>query len=217
MIMRDSTRAGLIPPGTPVVAGYGDGIYAWSAADWALFPRAVKLSIVVNAEHAGDILDVERYDATPEDIPGWCERFDRPGRRAPTIYCSRSAWLDCQRAAGVRRVDWWISTLDGTTSVAGAVAVQYADHGGWYDESTILDPTWLGSFTQEDETVGYLLPGPPANAADALARRVKIHEWGHVSGFNPPPNWPAESAMDALLAEWTANGAEAVFATLFGA
>jgi hypothetical protein len=212
--MRDSTRAGLIPPSTPVVAGYADGLYAWSAADWALFPNAVKLSIAVHPEHAGDILDVERGDATPEDIPGWADRFSRPPRRAPTVYCSRSAWLECQKAAGLRRIDWWISTLDGTTSVVGAVAVQFADFGG-FDESVILEPSWVGMGADQNggDLVLYLLPGPAANPADQLARRIKVHEWGHLR--SKVVN--AETEMDQLLAVWVAQGAEAVLAQMMGA
>ena len=143
MIMRDSTRPGMIPPATPVVAGYADGSFAWTAADWALFPHSVKLSIAVSAATQADILDVELGDATPAEVPGWCDRFSRPGRRAPTVYCSRSSWPAIQAAVGSRHVDYWIGTLDGTTSVPGAVAVQFADYGT-YDESTILDPTWVG-------------------------------------------------------------------------
>jgi len=163
-IGRDSVTASTIPLtnselGTnqgilAAVMGYGDGNYQWSAADWQRFPSSMpKLSIVVNASHSGDILDIENGDATPADAPGWCDRFDRVGRRAPTLYCSRSAWPDVQAAIGNRKADFWISTLDGTTFVRGAVAVQYKDFGG-YDESTILDPTWIGvkptSMTAQD-------------------------------------------------------------------
>lgn len=141
--MRDSVNAWGIPPGTPVVAGYADGLYAWSSVDWALHADAVRLSIAVDPAHQADILDVERYDAVPTDVPGWCDRFNRPGRRAPTIYCNRSSWPACKAAAAGRTVDWWVSTLDGTVDVPGAVAVQFTDVGP-YDESVILDGDWAG-------------------------------------------------------------------------
>jgi hypothetical protein len=141
--MRDSVNSVMIPSGTPVVAGYADGLYQWSQADWDRHPAAVRLSIAVHPEDSGDVLDVERGDATPADVPGWCDRFRRLGRRAPTVYCNRSTWPACRVAAGDRPVDWWISTLDGTIDVPGAVAVQYTDTGA-YDESFILDPTWVG-------------------------------------------------------------------------
>lgn len=143
MIMRDSVTAAAIPVGTPVVAGYADGLYVWSSEDWNRHPDAVHLSIAVHPDHQGDVLDVERGDAVPEDVPGWIDRFNRPGRRAPTIYCDRSAIASVRALTGHRVWDWWAATLDGTIDVPGAVAVQYRDFGG-YDESFILDPTWVG-------------------------------------------------------------------------
>jgi hypothetical protein len=147
MLMRDSINASLIPTDTPVVAGYGDGLYMWSSADWARFPNSVALSIVVNAVDIGDILDVERSDASPTDVPGWVRRFNRPNRRKPTIYSDRNTWpqiVAALEAAGMSAgsVDWWAATLDGTQVVAGAVAVQYIDTGA-YHESIILDETWV--------------------------------------------------------------------------
>jgi hypothetical protein len=162
LLLRDSIEAPLIPTDTPVVAGYGDGKYIWSpswkdGSNWFdLFPSSVKLVIVVSAADAGDILDVETGDATPDQVPNWCARFNRPGRRAPTIYCDRNTWpqiIDALASAGVNpagpHVDWWIGTLDGTQTVTvppggkPPVAVQYIDTGA-YDESIIHDPTWVG-------------------------------------------------------------------------
>ena len=158
LLLRDSINAPLIPKDTPVVAGYGDGKYIWSpswldGSNWFdLFPASLHLVIVVNAAHAGDVLDVETGDATPADVPGWCDRFNRPGRRAPTIYCDRNTWPLVQQAVGNRRVDYWIGTLDGTKVVPGAVAVQYVDTGA-YDESIIQDPAWVG-FPSDPPTTG---------------------------------------------------------------
>lgn len=162
LVLRDSIDAPLIPPDTPVVAGYGDGKYIWSpswkdGSNWFdLFPNSVKLVIVVFAGDAGDILDIETGDATPADAPGWCQRFSRPGRRAPTLYCNRGTWpavIAALQQAGIDPagpgVDWWISTLDGTTDVAvppggkTPTLVQVTDTGA-YDESVILDPSWAG-------------------------------------------------------------------------
>jgi hypothetical protein len=152
--MGDSIDARGIPVGTPVVAGYGDGLFIWSPSwwdgsnGWDLHPDAVHLVIVVSAAHAGDILDVETGDATPEQVPGWVRAFNRPGRRRPTVYSARSTWpaiVAALEGAGLSAaaVDWWAATLDGTTDVAGAVAVQYRDLGPW-DESVIRDLGWIG-------------------------------------------------------------------------
>lgn len=168
LVLRDSINAPLIPRPTLVVAGYADGRYLWSPSWldgsnwWDLFPNSVHLAIAVFARDAGDILDVETGDATPAEAPLWCRSFSRPGRRAPTLYCSRSAWpsvIAYLQAAGIDPagpgVDWWLSTLDGTVNVpvpAGGktpVAVQVIDTGD-YDESVILDPSWVGLAVSSD-------------------------------------------------------------------
>ncbi|OLE23438.1 MAG: hypothetical protein AUG49_16005 [Catenulispora sp. 13_1_20CM_3_70_7] len=150
MILRDSTNPFDIPlDGLDAVAGYGDGPFAWSSAGWARFgAHIVPLSIVVSAAHAGDVLDVERFDATPAEAPGWADRFRRPGRRRPTIYCNRATIGAVRQAMAGRPFDWWAATLDGTLNgTDGAVAVQWKGQnltGGHYDESLILDPSWIG-------------------------------------------------------------------------
>lgn len=179
MIMRDSITAADIPVNTPVVAGYVDGRYVWSAADWDRFPNAVKLTIATSSQSSADILDVETGDATPAETPGWVDRFNRPGRRRPTIYCNRASWRAVQDVLGTRNVEYWISTLDGTEVVPGAVAVQYTDTGG-YDESLISDPTWMEyNMTQDiarglvyDLRAALLGEGPSANEAEAIEAYV---------------------------------------------
>ena len=166
LILRDSITASDIPlGGLAAAAGYGDGPWTWSSADWARFDQAgiPVLSIVINAANQGDVLDVETSDATPEECPGWRARFKRPARRAPTFYCNRITWPKIVNALGInaaRQCDWWISTLDGTLDVyygqrgvappsgLRVVAVQWkgsAQTGGHYDESIILDSEWIGS------------------------------------------------------------------------
>jgi hypothetical protein len=172
--MRDSVQSIMIPSGTPVVAGYADGIYVWSAEDWARHAGAVCLSIAVHPDHQADILDVERGDATPEDVPGWIDRFQRPGRRAPTIYCNRSTIDAVRVSTGGRHFDWWAATLDGTTEVTGAVAVQYWGAGA-FDESLILDPTWVGLF---DTSASPAIVTPATGEDDMTMDHARMHVWG---------------------------------------
>lgn len=166
--LRDSDDPFAIPlDGCTAVAGYGDGRAQWSSAGWARFvPPMIVLSIVIDPAHIGDVLDVERGAAGPSSCPGWADRFQRAGRRRPTIYCNRSTIDLVRRAMGGRAFDWWAATLDGTMYVEGAVAVQYCGAGdsqdpcrtlGHYDESVILDPTWLN-------LPPYGLPQPPPPA-----------------------------------------------------
>lgn len=177
---RDSIDARAIPP-SDVVAGYGDGEWPWSPSwwdgsnGWDLHPEAQHLVVVVSAAHEGDGLDVERGDATPADVPDWVKRWKRAtGWRAAVLYCNRETWPEVVAAlvaAGIDPagplVDWWIASLDGTTTVTvpdGAkppVAIQVrgsAQTGGNYDESIILDPSWVpggnvtqGGFSSRDE------------------------------------------------------------------
>lgn len=197
MIARDSVNAGGIPPDTAVVLGYGDGTYQWSSEDWARFPHSVELSIVVSAADAGDVLDVERGDAAPADIPGWCDRFDRPGRRAPTVYCDRETWPAARAAAGDRRVDWWIATLDGSL-VDGAALVQVLDAGA-YDESVILDPTWVGG--------SYTMVLQP----DDLAAIKSLLDAGTAAG---QPDWAHTSQATLATVQQLTNQLNAVVSQL---
>ena len=155
LLMRDSTNPFDIPlEGLAAVAGYGDGLYQWGSEGWARFQSPiVSLSIVVHPWDRGDILDVETGAAAPVNCLDWALRFDRPGRRLPTIYCNRNTIAAVRLAMGDRPFDWWAATLDGTVDVPDAVAVQYcgsADSNdpcrttGHYDESVILDPGWIG-------------------------------------------------------------------------
>jgi hypothetical protein len=175
LLLRDSDDPYAIPlDGLAAVAGYGDGRAVWSSEAWARFPRSVvPLSIVLDARHQGDILDVERGAATPSDCPGWWDRFRRPARRRPSIYCNRATIEDVRRALAGRPIDWWEATLDGTLGWEGAVAVQLlgaadshdpARTSGHFDESIILDPGWIGIEVPQ------------------------VHQTGGAPGF-PTPNW----------------------------
>jgi hypothetical protein len=215
--MRDSVNGHLIPPGTPVVAGYADGIYAWSQDMWDAHPDAVHLSIAVHPDHQADILDVERFDATPADVPGWIDRFSRPARRRPTVYCARSAIDAVRGACAPREFDWWAATLDGTTSVPGAVAVQFADYGG-YDESVILDPTWVGAATVPTvDTPSQSLQGDELMTMDGariLVWMFRLQLFGPAALSEPN----AQAAVDAFAARIAGGeNAEAVLTALLEA
>lgn len=175
MILRDSIDATLIPRDSDAVAGYGDGVYSWSPSWrdgsnwWDLFPPTTpRLVIVVSAAHAGDVLDVEFGDAAPADAPAWCDRFQRPGRRLPSLYHSRQLRDQVLAAMAGRPYDWWAATLDGTTDVPGGVAVQYVDRGA-YDESLVIDLDWIGGDPVDPRVaiyLAYLAFGAVPSAAD---------------------------------------------------
>ncbi len=144
--MYDAVTAWHIPPDARMVAGYVDGRYRWSDADWALFPEAVKVRIAVFADtDDGQVLDVERFDATPAQAVAWVQRrLDRGW--LPTIYCSASSWPSVRAAfflQGVHEPSYWIAAHPGEPGIPpGAVAHQYADTG-LVDLSLVVD-YWPG-------------------------------------------------------------------------
>jgi hypothetical protein len=149
--MYDSTAAADIPADAKMVAGYlPPSRYAWSAADWARFPHAVKVHIAIFATvDAGHVLDVEQGDATPAQVPGWVSMRRKAGAD-PTVYCSQSVWQTCRDAcarAGVAEPHWWIARYDNNPTIpAGAIAKQYANQtytGRHYDLSVVAD-YWPG-------------------------------------------------------------------------
>jgi hypothetical protein len=157
--MRDSTTAADIPVhGTELVAGYGNGAYAWTAADWARFPDARHVAIDVNGSDPGGcgVLDVETGDATVAEAVTWVHRRTAaaPGSYVPVIYCNRSTLtplFNAMNAAGLKIVTHfrlWVATLDGIEILAdmtGVTAVQARGAnltGGHYDESIVYDDAW---------------------------------------------------------------------------
>lgn len=150
--MPDSVTAADIPnpSGVAIVAGYIDGAYAWSAADWSFFPNAVKVRIaVLPSTNDGHVLDVESGDATPTQAPAWVA-MRRAAGVDPSVYTSASEWPAVRQAfaaAGIAEPHYWIAQWDGVAALLdGAVAKQYANPtltGGHFDASSVAD-FWPG-------------------------------------------------------------------------
>lgn len=163
-IMYDSVTPTAIPRDAEIVAGYlPPSRYAWSAAEWRLFPRAVKVRIAIFASvNDGHVLDVEPGDATPAQAPGWV-RMRRAAGVDPTVYCNASTWPAVRaefRRQRVREPHYWIAKYDNVARLpAGAVAKQYANppvHGrGHFDLSVVAD-YWPGvDPSKEDDMDAY--------------------------------------------------------------
>lgn len=147
--MFDSTDASNIPSNAQWVAGYVDGLYKWSDADWARFPSATKVRIAVfPTTNDGNVLDVENGDATPAQAPSWV-KMRRAAGIDPVVYCNRYTWPKVHQAfvdQGVEQPDYWIADWTGSMHVpAGAVACQYGAYG-LYDVSEVL-ASWPGAVT----------------------------------------------------------------------
>jgi hypothetical protein len=140
--MYDSTQPNLIPTSAEYIAIYGNGKYAASRdAVQDRFPKARVFSIDVLGTAPQDcgIADVENFDMTPADVPGWVSRRleMRPGTLC-RIYCNKSTWpavldevaklTEAQRD----RVRYWIADPTGTAHmVTGADACQWYWGDNW--------------------------------------------------------------------------------------
>lgn len=149
MILYDSDNPDSIPDGV-WAAGYCDGYAApaWNLRGWSRFPSAKRIA-VFGQTNDGDVLDVERGDATPSEAPQWVRWRIGAGVKLPWVYCNRSNRALVERElslAGIRssQVALWVATLDGTQTVPAGLypvaAVQYANtlhSGGHYDLSIV--------------------------------------------------------------------------------
>lgn len=220
--MYDSTDASAIPSTAEMVAGYVDGAYKWSDADWARHPNATRVRIATQPEtDDGDGCDVERGDLTPAQAPAFILRRQAAGVVQPFVYCAASN-VDVVRSLCEGLLYWlWVADWTGEPHpVSYAAAVQYANEttsGGHFDLSIVYSPEFPGPHVPQGDVMGYMGPGPAATAADLIARRVKIHEWHHITGAGTGTGWPSEAEMDRLLSLWVAQGAEAVFGDIEGA
>lgn len=145
--MFDSVNASAIPADASLVAGYIDGLYRWTPNDWARFPNARYVRIATSAAtNAGEVLDVETGDATPDQAVTWTVARRRSGAD-PTVYVDSSRWLEASVAFArdhVTAPHWWVAAHPGAgrTIPPGAVAHQFADLGR-YDLSVVAD-YWPG-------------------------------------------------------------------------
>lgn len=223
--MGDSTNAADVP-NLPMVAGYVSGPYTWTAAEWALHPGAVKVRIATQANvNDGDVLDVERGDATPGEAPGWVAMRKAAGHPAPCIYMNQSTWPACIAAfGGGPQPLWWVANYDDVAAIPpGAIAKQYADStqtGGHFDLSNVAD-YWPGVDPPPQPQRGrlleermYQLTRPDGHTVDTFLPDVNgdghqvVVDPGGNPGVpfntrlpNPPGGWTA-----FVFAEWAKDG-----------
>jgi hypothetical protein len=153
VLMYDGTRqlAARIAKKFPTikkVAGYVDGNYAWTQAEWDLFPNADHVHIAVSSKtNAGDVLDIEKGDASPDEAAGWIEMRKAAGLLVPSVYCNLSTVAAVRAGTGkyVLNKDYnlWLADYDGNTSITydGISAKQYAALVD-YDVSVVYDLSW---------------------------------------------------------------------------
>ena len=155
-LMYDSVSPAMIPQDAANVAGYGSGRYRWALDEWRRFGKSSKFCIMTNAsamDYAGVafdcfVLDVERYDATPEQAPDWVVAQRKIGRNGRImVYCGESNWQqvqDCFAKANVPHPYYWVAWYNNAPTlldVHGAVAKQFIGNFGGVDLS-IIDREW---------------------------------------------------------------------------
>lgn len=186
------SNLGHVPAGQ--LAGYttGSGGIAWTAADWAAHPGAVRIDQDYAAlDGTADVLDVEAGAATVADCPGWVKRARaayassaRPGQRRPAIYVNqsnKSAVVNALISGGVTSgvglwlANWSISEAVSAADVAAAsgpfplIGIQFTDAGGTYD-TDVFSSSWLGA--QSGVAGSTVLEGSSGPAVLALQKAL---------------------------------------------
>lgn len=159
--MLDSTEPRAIPPDAQMVAGYVDGLYEWSAAEWAMFPNSVKVTISAIGLRVAQVGDVERGCIWPvaNAVP-YVRRQRAAGLRGAIYINERNDWGPCRQAfwaAGEPEPDWWVANYDGIAIIpAGAIAKQ---HRHPHDGDGIADKPWETGFHADESVVADYWPG----------------------------------------------------------
>jgi hypothetical protein len=146
-----------IPRGAQMVAGYADGDFKWSAADYAMFPRAARLAITVAAQvpdsHDASVIDVETGAFTPHDARGFvvARTAYRPAGLA-AVYCNLSTLPAVRKACRGLAYGIWLAHYTDRPPAApepawgpDVVAVQWRNGdttGVEYDQSVVFDADW---------------------------------------------------------------------------
>jgi hypothetical protein len=200
--MFDGITPGSVPAGAQLYAAYLDGNWADFAALVAKFPAAIGVPISVSASYNGGIvLDVETGDATPTEAVVWV-LMRRAAGVDPTVYCNTSTWPEVRTAFEVHDVPephYWVANYSFGSNPAipaGAVALQYADKGG-YDVSVVAD-YWPG-VDPVPSTQGVTMT--PAQETTLLEQVGNLYAATFLGGpsMNPAaPGEPGNSIVDTL-------------------
>lgn len=170
--LADTAQSGApIPDTIDGVAGYIDGEFRTYGELVARFPNKVHVAIAVQAStNGGDVLDVERFDASPDQAPGWVAMRRKAGR-VPAVYMSFSAWdavKQAFRSSGVADPLYWVAgyaTPPDPTIPPGAIAHQYVDTGP-YDLSE-CDDRWRALLAG-----GGVIPAPKHGGDDVTVMQT---------------------------------------------
>lgn len=177
--MYDSITAADIPADAPAVAGYVDGPYRWSAADWDRFTTRRRVRIATRATTLdADAADVERGDLTPEQAPSWVRNARPAPGRLPMLYVNRSNRAAVEAACRGLRYWLWVATLDALAVMQpGAIATQWAGQtsgsGGHFDLS-LVDEVYFGAALASATGGGGMLVSESSDREPLWEVRIRI-------------------------------------------
>ncbi len=193
-----------IPRDASIVAGYVNGDFQTYHDIVALFPLAHHVSIAVTSSVVADVLDVEKGDATPADVPLWVKEM-RNLKRKPIVYTDRvnvpAVQAACAKAL-VAEPFFWVADWTGQAHLLpGAIGVQWADGSAQYPglarytDTSLISPNWPGlavpAPTVQQLGAAKLVPlKDPTQAKIALDNDWPIKAWnGHafIEGSGPHP------------------------------
>lgn len=172
-------------PRAAMVAGYINGPFAWSQAEWNLFPDADHVTISITAgANEGDVLDVESGDATPAQTAGWIAMRKAAGLYRPTIYCSLDVIPAVRVGTGSyildKDYDIWVANYTGAPhEVTGCAATQYESTAN-YDVSIVYDTAWPHRKAPTPAPPTQL--GAPPDLSVTLHGQIADFGWGPVAG-----------------------------------
>lgn len=146
-VMYDGISPLRLPPGADLYAGYGDGRWPDATAIAARFPGIRVVRITTDpADNQGDVLDVERGDATPGDVPAWLTRRRAAGAW-PSVYVAQSTYATVAGLVaryGLAVPPWWVAGYVATQPILPAAWVAWQWHSTpGYDQSVVAD-YWPG-------------------------------------------------------------------------
>lgn len=197
-----------LPPGLAVGYTTGQGI-AWTPAQWAAHPNAVRICQDSGSDVTADILDVESGAATLADAAAWVPKAQaaykavrRPGQRWPGLYISISGLTPLLNElesldAGYTYVPMFLAHWDNAEAADAAailarsgpypvIGFQY-ENVGTYDQD-VFSSDWLSQ-------VSHAAPVTPP-------KRYPVTKL-------PPGEWlPGMRISDGTWHTESANGAE---------
>lgn len=209
--MFDAVSYEHIPNDASIVAGYVNGIWPTYPDIVARFPHAHHVSIAVTAEVVADVLDVEKGDATPADVPLWVKEM-RNLRRKPIVYMNHSTLpavqAECEKATLAEPFFFVADWTNKPHLVPGSIGTQWADgtvqYPGLarYTDTSLISPNWPGlsvpAPTVQKLAAAKLVPlKDPIQAKVALDNDWPIHVWnGHafILSVGPHPAGTVEYA-----------------------